>query len=53
MSEKKKQIGITLSEDDYEVVRLLAFEAKKSLAGYVKSVLKKQIDKRKKEEIKK
>ena len=49
MKEKKKQIGITLTEEDYEIVRLLAFEEKKSLAGYVKSLLVKKIEKKKKE----
>ncbi len=50
MSEKKKQIGVTLNEEDYEIVRLLAFESKKSLAGYVKSLLQKEIEKQKKKE---
>jgi len=48
MSTGKRQIGVTLSEEDYEVVRKLAFDAKKSLAGYTKSLLEREIKKEKK-----
>lgn len=48
MRSGKKQIGVTLHEEDYEMVRKLAFDAKKSLAGYIKSLLEKEIKKEKK-----
>ncbi len=51
MAEKNtRQVGIHLTEESYEAIRLIAFEEKKSISAYIRDVLEAETKKRKKKQ---
>lgn len=39
---RDRMIGVKVTEEEYERVRVLAFEARKSMGGYVRDLLSEQ-----------
>jgi len=45
LSKIVKQVGVQFDSDDYEAIRILAFESKDSVAGYIRKIVQKELKK--------